>query len=77
MQDGDAVRDCGYKEYGVSVGFGFPIRDFFWGKESLVNVSFEYVKIKPEIRTMIDEQYFRFTLNYSFSERWFDKRKLN
>ena len=77
MQDGDAVRDCGYKEYGVSVGFGFPIRDFFWGKESLVNVSFEYVKIKPEIRAMIDEQYFRFTLNYSFSERWFDKRKLN
>ena len=63
----------GYNEYGASVGFGFPLID----NRSLVNVSFEYVKIRPELRTMIDEQYFRFTVNYTFNELWFFKRKVD
>jgi hypothetical protein len=44
---------------------------------SIINLSFEYVKIKPEISTMIDEQYLRFTVNYTFNERWFFKWKLD
>ena len=63
----------GYNEYGASIGFGFPLID----NRSLVNLSFQYVKIRPELRTMIDEQYFRFTVNYSFNELWFFKRKVN
>ena len=30
-----------------------------------MNVSFEYVKVKPEHVSMIDEQYFRVTVNYT------------
>lgn len=44
---------------------------------SLVNVAFEYVKVKPGHVSLIDEQYFRVTLNYTFNERWFYKFRLN
>ena len=63
----------GYKEYGASLGFGLPLVD----NRSYLNLSFEYVKVHPEMKTMIDEQYFRFTLNYCFNEFWFFKRKVN
>ena len=69
----NAYKGHGYDEYGVSLGFGLPLID----NRSFVNVSFEYVKIRPELRTMIDEQYFRFTVNYSFNELWFFKRKVD
>ena len=69
----NGYKGHGYNEYGASVGFGLPLID----NRSYVNLSFEYVKIHPEIQTMIDEQYFRFTVNYSFNELWFFKRKVN
>lgn len=67
------IDDNSYNEYGVSVGFGLPLLD----QRSLVNLSFEYVKIKPDARPLIDEQYFRFTVNYIFNEHWFFKFKVN
>ncbi len=64
----------GYKEMGVSIGFGLPLID----NRSLVNLSFEYLKKRPEVKTnLIDEQYFRFTVNYTFNEFWFFKNKLD
>lgn len=63
-----------YNEYGISIGLGLPLID----NRSLVNVSFEYVKKQPEVKTrMIDEQYFRFTVNYTFNELWFFKSKMD
>ena len=63
-----------YNEIGASIGFGFPLID----NRSLLNISLEYMKKKPEVRTnMIDEQYFRFTVNYTFNEMWFMRRKIN
>ena len=69
----NSYKGHGYNEYGASIGLGLPLID----NRSYVNLSFEYVKIHPEIQTMIDEQYFRFTVNYSFNELWFFKRKVN
>lgn len=66
------VKDAGYNEYGVSLGFGLPLID----NRSLVNVAFEYTKVAPKLDTLIKEQYFRITLNYTFNEFWFFKRKL-
>lgn len=64
----------GYNEIGASIGFGLPLID----NRSLVNVSFEYVKKKPEVDVnMIKEEYFRFTVNYTFNESWFRKRKVD
>lgn len=63
----------GYNEYGASLGLGLPLID----NRSFVNVSFQYVKIRPGDKSMIDEQYFRFTVNYTFNELWFLKRKVD
>ena len=63
----------GYKEYGVSLGAGFPMLD----NRSYINASFEYVRVVPEISSLISEQYFRFTLSCSFNEFWFFKRRMD
>ena len=66
------VRGYGYKELGATFGAGFPMSD----SRSFVNFSLEYVKIAPDIKTMINENYFRITLSYTFNEFWFFKRKV-
>ncbi|MDH6357994.1 hypothetical protein [Parabacteroides sp. PF5-9] len=73
MKEGNMYNPYGYKEYGASLGFGLPLID----NRSLLNISFEYVKVRPELKSMIDEQYFRFTVNYTFNEFWFFKRKID
>ncbi|MCC8144261.1 MAG: hypothetical protein LUD02_15365 [Tannerellaceae bacterium] len=72
IEDGNG-KGYGYKEYGASIGFGLPLID----NRSSLNLSFEYVKVKPETKWMVDEQYFRFTVNYAFNEFWFFKRKVD
>ena len=66
------INNSGYKEYGVSIGAGFPMLD----NRSFVNGSFEYVRIAPEVKSYIHEHYFRFTLSFTFNERWFYKFKV-
>jgi len=68
----DRVFDSSYKEYGVSLGAGFPMID----NRSYINLSFEYVSVIPEIKNLINEQYFRLTLSFTFNEFWFYKRKV-
>lgn len=67
----------GYDEYGATIGFGLPIRDMdsFGGRTSYININFEYKKLKPESKQMIDEQYFGVSLNVNINEMWFLKRK--
>lgn len=67
------LKKGSYNEYGASIGFGFPLVDY----RSVLNFSLEYMKVKPDLKTMIDEQYFRITLNLTFNEGWFRKRKLD
>jgi len=64
----------GYDEYGISAGFGFPISD----KRSFLNLTFSYTAVRPEVKNigMVDEQYFKITLSYTFNELWFFKRKI-
>ena len=67
------INGNGYKEYGVTAGIGFPITD----DRSFVNFSLEYLKKVPDIKTMINENYFRVTLSFTFNEYWFFKRKMD
>ena len=66
------VQGNGYKEFGVTAGIGFPISD----ERSFVNFSLEYLKKVPDFKTMINENYFRMTLNFTFNEDWFKKIRL-
>jgi hypothetical protein len=66
------IKGTGYNEFGACLGVGFPMLD----NRSFINASFDYVKVVPGSKTLIDEQYFRFTLSYTFNEYWFFKRKM-
>jgi len=57
-------------EYGFCLGAGFPLLD----NRSFVNASFEYVKVTGGL---INEQYVRFTVSYTFNEYWFFKRRMD
>jgi len=61
----------GYKELSATIGAGFPMSD----GRSYINVSFEYVKVKPEVYNMVSESYLKMTLSYTFNEYWFFKKK--
>jgi len=67
----------GYNEYGATLGFGFPIMDNLGGRRvSYVNINFEYKKVKPKIKNMIDEQYFGISVNMNINEFWFFRKKI-
>ncbi|MDD2438103.1 MAG: hypothetical protein PHX50_10950 [Massilibacteroides sp.] len=66
------LSDADYKDYGASIGFGLPLID----NRSFLNLSFEYMRIKPQASSMIDEEYFKVTVNYTFNEQWFYKFRL-
>jgi len=66
------IQDSGYKEYGAGIGVGLPVVD----RRSFVNFAFEYSLIRPEVKTFVKEQYFKFTLSYTFNELWFFKQRL-
>ena len=61
-------------EYTVSCGFGLPLID----RRSVLNLAFEYAKVTPKQKMtgLIDEQYLRFTVSYTFNELWFFQRKV-
>ncbi|KAA6303237.1 MAG: hypothetical protein EZS26_000570 [Candidatus Ordinivivax streblomastigis] len=61
-----------FNEYGVTAGFGIPLVD----RRSFINLSFEYSRIAPQKTISLQENYFKFTLSYTFNELWFFKRKL-
>jgi Long-chain fatty acid transport protein len=65
------IQNSGYKEYGVTVGLGLPTID----RRSLINISFDYSLLRPDIN-MVNEQFFKITLSYTFNEQWFFKRKV-
>ena len=66
------IKNSGYNEYGVNVGFGIPMVD----RRSFLNLAFEYSLIRPKTNVLVNEQYFRVSLGYTFNELWFFKRKV-
>ncbi|MDR2056903.1 MAG: hypothetical protein LBP83_01205 [Dysgonamonadaceae bacterium] len=75
------IAGKGFKEYGASLGFGFPMQD----RRSFLNLAFDYTLVSPDVKsiqsekkeyTFINEQYFRITISYTFNELWFFKRKV-
>jgi len=66
------VQNSKYNEYGINLGLGIPMPD----KRSFINAAFEYSVVRPDSKALIDEQYFKLSLSYTFNELWFFKRKL-
>ncbi|MDP4240349.1 MAG: hypothetical protein Q8904_12855 [Bacteroidota bacterium] len=62
------------KNYGITCGLGLPLYNKVSNSISMLNASFEYGKIGST--ATLREDYFKFTLNVTFNEHWFFKRKL-
>lgn len=60
------------KNIGLTLGVGLPLR----GQKSALNLSFEAGKILPPSVSYISENYYKISLDISFNELWFFKRKL-
>lgn len=68
----------GYDEYGATFGLGLPLKDseMYTGRTSYINITFEYKRISPEVKTMIKEEYFGVSLGVNINDLWFVKRKI-
>lgn len=62
----------GADEFGVSAGFGLPI---FMNK-SILNISAQYIKVKPQVSGLLEENYMKISIGLTFNERWFAKWKV-
>lgn len=65
------------REYGVGVGLTIPIST--WGRmsqRSIISISGEWVKIDPQIKGVLTENYLRLSLGLTFNELWFVKQKV-
>ena len=58
------------KNYGLSFGLGLPLHN----SNTILNASFEYGKIGT--LSILNEDYYKLTFNFTFNEHWFFKRKL-
>ena len=60
------------KEYGVSVGFGFPTVE---GK-TMINLGFEWKHRSTSPVNLLSENYLNISLGLNFNEVWFWQRKI-
>lgn len=67
------VRDNRVKEYGASMGFGFPVP----GYKTVVNLGLGWVHRQASPAALIKEDYFNITFGINFNETWFEKFKLH
>ena len=65
------LRGKQINEYGLSIGFGFPLRGF----RTMLNVGAEAGTRGTTANGLIRESYIRVSLGFSIYERWFVKRK--
>ena len=59
-------------EYGISAGIGLP----FKSTKSILNITVDYSQITPQYN-LIKENSLKLTLNLTFNEFWFFKRKID
>ena len=65
----------GPTEYGATVGIGLPIMNR-WNGKSIVNISGQYIHVRPNAPGMITENSLRLSIGLSFNETWFNKWKV-
>lgn len=61
-------------EFGVTLGLGIPLTTF--NTRSYINVAFEYGTMGTMVNDLIKQNYFRFTLNFTLQEKWYQRMKL-
>lgn len=69
------IREHSIPSYSISVGAGFPISTF--SSSSFINLKLEYGKMGTTSHGLIDDSYWRLTLNINLNEKWYQRVKLD
>lgn len=62
-------------EFGVCLGLGIPLNTF--NTHSSINVVFEYGRLGTMENNLLQQNYFRFTFNFTLQEKWYQRMKLD
>ena len=65
------VGNNSVREFGVTCGFGFPLRS----EKSILNVSFEYSHRNGYPNPLLEEDHLAIVVSMTFNEMWFWQRK--
>lgn len=68
------IRNKPINEFGVCLGVGIPLTTF--NTHSSINILFEYGKMGTLINDLVKQDYFRFTLNFTLQEKWYQRMKV-
>ncbi|MCK9218905.1 MAG: hypothetical protein PHF97_01935 [Bacteroidales bacterium] len=67
------LRETNLNEYGISIGFGLPLR----GVKTMLNIGGEFGARGTIQKDLIRESYFKIVVGFTIYDRWFIKRKYN
>lgn len=70
-ETGLVINNKSINDAAMTLGLGLPLGGTF----SNINIGFEYGKKGTRDASLVEENYFNFTLGLSFNDRWFVKRK--
>lgn len=68
------LRSKPIDELGVSLGVGIPLTSF--NTHSSINLTFEYGKLGTLVNDLVRQNYFRFTINFTLQEKWYQRMKI-
>ncbi len=67
------LRNNQLTDYGVSIGLGFPVKR----SAAMLQVSAEVGKRGTVSSNLIEENYFKLSIGFTFNDRWFIKNKID
>jgi hypothetical protein len=78
MQTALELKNTPLNEYGLVVGFGFPVgRSFILQNFSMVNIGVEFGQRGTVTNGLIKENYLKASIGFTINDRWFQKPKFD
>jgi len=69
------LKNTAISNYAVTAGFGFPVGIGRFDDVAIVNISAQYGKMGTISNNLLQEDYIRLVLGFTFNKRWFIKYK--
>ena len=69
------LKNTKIRNYSISAGLGLPVGIGRFDEIGVVNISAQYGKLGTTTNNLLQEEYVRLTLGFTFNKRWFIKYK--
>lgn len=69
------LKNTKIRNYSISAGLGLPVGIGRFDEIGIVNISAQYGKLGTTTNNLLQEEYVRLTLGFTFNKRWFIKYK--